>query len=852
MLVRLRGWNDEDVLALLTLFRKHLLYYVYASDSQFAEVMRAELPDKAASEILEMVRALMDQFGLTLSTKNFRTDVIVMNGHKMFVYEHIYESIRQLPENRAGGVWLPDELSRFLQKAKQYRDRFSDNQEKYFKRVQVWGKSIAETKSKFYALRELFMREKHRMRQRKGIGVKRLELLKDIFTDVPPSSRADTVPVLPSKAPKLWSSQEMEALVDFVVRITTQIQKTGSSDLVDGVAIALRRTDGSCVNKLADMREKFLKKATMIRAANLPDTIYDPSSEAHKIFSADWNDRNDPYALGYLALKSRSLRLNSERHKKRRAKSIWSPRPKLRSSTMAARGTPSGDTSADHPSVSSAAVLSTTKPVGRQSRNNKTSAAQQSHRSGRSASALPANDYASFVRDIAERYQWTEKVVHHVLRCMQHSIGLYRSNKLVDFFSKIASLTPDVTFHDLFANAQHILIQYKQRFGTLEDFEDLDLTASGTNSPIATSDHETKEQDHIPDNEVKDASVAADTQGKAAEENATVARSSEERIADGGNCGQDQSPVVEPPVQQTSQSNSGNADVGEDNHDGDAEAKPDGEQSPFPESPAQTPQTGNEDAALDDEHEHEQSPLPDSPLQTPQTGNEDGADEHSSSTTEKQSSPGLLTRSCDYILPSTYVTLMGPADTWDDGADGDADLDDDDNQSVGSSDNAWSGSSNFSDTKNTHHHSKDNCPLNNLLPGQHASKKPFKRGKDEQYGKNFNLAKKRRLDEKPSTTTKDDDDDEDEGYDEGDDEDESEDAGDEPSADVDSLSSDGELEETPHALQSILDSLNSHMVELQEKQRVLIEQKEDRQWRQHQYADRQYGQTNVQSFSSQW
>ncbi|KUF76141.1 hypothetical protein AM587_10012758 [Phytophthora nicotianae] len=713
MLVRLRGWNDEDVLALLTLFRKHLLYYVYASDSQFAEVMRAELPDKAASEILEMVRALMDQFGLALSTKNFRTDVIVMNGHKMFVYEHIYESIRQLPENRAGGVWLPDELSRFLQKAKQYRDRFSDNQEKYFKRVQVWGKSIAETKSKFYALRELFMREKHRMRQRKGIGVKRLELLKDIFTDVPPSSRADTVPVLPSKAPKLWSSQEMEALVDFVVRITTQIQKTGSSDLVDGVAIALRRTDGSCVNKLADMREKFLKKATMIRAASkcqmncdgflikfdmdllvfvdLPDTIYDPSSEAHKIFSA-------------------GLRLNSERHKKRRAKSIWSPRPKLRSSTMAARGTPSGDTSADHPSVSSAAVLSTTKPVGRQSRNNKTSAAQQSHRSGRSASALPVNDYASFVRDIAERYQWTEKVVHHVLRCMQHSIGLYRSNKLVDFFSKIASLTPgtknamiigtfhsmlimmffilDVTFHDLFANAQHILIQYKQRFGTLEDFEDLDLTASGTNSPIATSDHETKEQDHIPDNEVKDASVAADTQGKAAEENATVARSSEERIADGGNCGQDQSPVVEPPVQQTSQSNSGNADVGEDNHDGDAEAKPDGEQSPFPESPAQTPQTGNEDAALDDEHEHEQSPLPDSPLQTPQTGNEDGADEHSSSTTEKQSSPGLLTRSCDYILPSTYVTLMGPADTWDDGADGDADLDDDDNQSVGSSDNA--------------------------------------------------------------------------------------------------------------------------------------------------------------------
>ncbi|KAG6957319.1 hypothetical protein JG688_00011020 [Phytophthora aleatoria] len=233
MLVRLRGWGDPDVLTLLTLFRKHLLYYVYASDSQFAEVMRAELPNKAAAEILEMVRALMDQFGLTLSTKNFRTDVIVINGHEIYVYEHIYESIRQLPENRAGGVWLPDELSRFLQKAKQYRDRFTDSEEKYFKQVQVWGKSIAETKSKFYALREIFMREKRRMRPRKGVGAKRLELLREIFADVPHASRTETVAALPSKAPKLWSSEDMETLVDFVVQITTQIQKTGSSDLVD-------------------------------------------------------------------------------------------------------------------------------------------------------------------------------------------------------------------------------------------------------------------------------------------------------------------------------------------------------------------------------------------------------------------------------------------------------------------------------------------------------------------------------------------------------------------------------------------------------------------------------------------
>jgi hypothetical protein len=65
--------------------------------------------------------------------------VIVTNGQEVYVYEHIYESISQLSENKAGGVWLPDELRRFLQKAKQYRELFASNQDVYFKRVQLWG-----------------------------------------------------------------------------------------------------------------------------------------------------------------------------------------------------------------------------------------------------------------------------------------------------------------------------------------------------------------------------------------------------------------------------------------------------------------------------------------------------------------------------------------------------------------------------------------------------------------------------------------------------------------------------------------------------------------------------------------
>ncbi|RLN49432.1 hypothetical protein BBJ29_000117 [Phytophthora kernoviae] len=140
MVARLPGWGDEDVLALLALFCKHLRHYIYTSDTEFINVMHAELPDKPGREIQEMVKSLMLQFGLVLSTKKFRNEVIVMNGNEIFVHEHVYESISQLPENKAGGgIWLPDELSRFFRKAKQYRTLLLSKQEMYFKRIQIWG-----------------------------------------------------------------------------------------------------------------------------------------------------------------------------------------------------------------------------------------------------------------------------------------------------------------------------------------------------------------------------------------------------------------------------------------------------------------------------------------------------------------------------------------------------------------------------------------------------------------------------------------------------------------------------------------------------------------------------------------
>lgn len=86
------------------------------------------------------------------------------NGQEVYVYEHIYESISQLPENKVGGMWLPDELSRFLQKAKQYRKLFTESQDVYFKRIQVWGEyspalAVMETHSRQHTYQLLLYRQ---------------------------------------------------------------------------------------------------------------------------------------------------------------------------------------------------------------------------------------------------------------------------------------------------------------------------------------------------------------------------------------------------------------------------------------------------------------------------------------------------------------------------------------------------------------------------------------------------------------------------------------------------------------------------------------------------------------------
>lgn len=62
-----------------------------------------------------------------------------MDGKEIWVDEHLYETMLNLAENQAGGVWHPDELGRFLLKTKQYKKFLLRKPAVFFSCIQIWG-----------------------------------------------------------------------------------------------------------------------------------------------------------------------------------------------------------------------------------------------------------------------------------------------------------------------------------------------------------------------------------------------------------------------------------------------------------------------------------------------------------------------------------------------------------------------------------------------------------------------------------------------------------------------------------------------------------------------------------------
>ncbi|TYZ59541.1 hypothetical protein PybrP1_003459 [[Pythium] brassicae (nom. inval.)] len=417
------GWRDVDVLQLLRLFRAHTLDYLYGGNERFAAIARAKgLNDKTEADIVDRVRVLMSQFALAIDTKAFHNDALSVDGETVMVHVHLFETTSGLAENAVGGMWHPDELRRFFEKIH----------------------------NKFYALRELYEQEKKagRVIARSEVEETRFRVLEGLFRDVSPQPRKK-VPAAFAKRPQLWSPDELDTMIQLLVQITLDVQQTGTSDAIEKMAPALGRSEQSYMNKLIDMHKNYKNKSSYPRAAHLPDTIFDASSVAHKIFNAD---PTDSYAVGFSALKAHSLRV---REKKRRAAGS-APYSTV---TRKQRHTPSHSTAAPRKNPPPAPPRVVPK------RSATTTAVSRA-----SGSALPQQRCTAFIRDMAQTNKWSDQRTHDVCAAMHQCLHLYRSNQLKAFVNAVVEATSGLTTSEICFQGIAVLKAFQKKYGSLDSF----------------------------------------------------------------------------------------------------------------------------------------------------------------------------------------------------------------------------------------------------------------------------------------------------------------------------------------------------------------------------------------------
>lgn len=74
---------------------------------------------------------------------------------------------------------------------------------------------------------------------RSEIEETRFSVLEDLFQNVPPAPRVKD-PTIFDKIPKLWSPDDLDMLIQFLVKITLDMQQEGTSELVATVSTRLR------------------------------------------------------------------------------------------------------------------------------------------------------------------------------------------------------------------------------------------------------------------------------------------------------------------------------------------------------------------------------------------------------------------------------------------------------------------------------------------------------------------------------------------------------------------------------------------------------------------------------------
>lgn len=462
--MRSTNWDDHEVNALLDLFRARILEYIYTCDGSFVESIKSTFSDKNTQQISVMIRSLMQSFSLAIGTKALRNDVIHVDGKEVYPNLHLYETMANIEENKEAGIWHPDELSRLLEKARQYRSFLDTKPDAFFSRIQIWGKSIAECRAKFYMLHNLYnqIKKGQLTAHKSDVERIRLEYLTELFDKVKANTGKSPSEIIPPcRMPNLWLPNDLELLLQWLCDITRDIQTVGHSDRIHQISKRLSRSEQSIVVKLQSMREKYLNKSSYHRAAHLPDCIYDPTSEVHKIFNANWNDPNDPYAVGFLALKHMSNQILAARIRKR--KTAY-PSRRTKSLRLQHKANARKDNDAD--SIGSSVGLATRSDAQEKANEEKQPSAFQ---------------YTTFVVEIAKKHQWSNETTHKLCLAMNERLSEYLANNLRGFFRTVTNAMPGYQLTEVYFNGNLILSDFAARYGSLDKFAEvaLGLTRQG-------------------------------------------------------------------------------------------------------------------------------------------------------------------------------------------------------------------------------------------------------------------------------------------------------------------------------------------------------------------------------------
>nr|CCA15973.1 sorting and assembly machinery component 50 putativ [Albugo laibachii Nc14] len=355
---------------------------------------------------------------------------------KICMLQFLYEIITHLPENQSQ-IWLLDELRRFIHKLRQYRHLLSklQSQDLFFSRVQIWNKSVTETREKFLALYQIHLTNQCGLTRsnetRRTEHSLRLEVLSEIFIDY--HARQLNLIDITTMCTSGWSSVQVQQLLSFLVQTCSLHDTCEMPELVVQLCDFLNQTGPSIWRKLQSIQKEYqdqLTKTLSLQASEISIYFEDPQAQLRQILVADWNNAKDIWATGIRCIRRLCLEYPAAR-RKRNGKQL-SP---LHNTTQVS-------------------------PIMTSSSNELTMQKAPS----------PGHDYSGLLHAISRETDWRSQLTYRVCKAMSQHVSLFQAHRYTAFYNEVTKAVPEIERFELILKGNLILSKIMTQHDFLDHF----------------------------------------------------------------------------------------------------------------------------------------------------------------------------------------------------------------------------------------------------------------------------------------------------------------------------------------------------------------------------------------------